>query len=350
MSDLMPREAVRRMAAYRPPTAGREAALRLDFNENTVGCSPAVVAALRDLTTVASLTTYPEYGAARQDLAGFFGVAAEEMLLTNGSDEAIQLLVNTFVDAGDEVLLLTPSYAMYRFYAELAGGVIREVAYRQPTLDPPIDALLAAIRPETKAIFLANPNNPTGLGVSPEVIRTILEQAPGTAVLIDEAYAEFSGVTVLPLIREHRNLFVCRTFSKAYGMAALRLGCLFSHAGNTALLQKAQSPYSVNALAVIAARAAVADREYLAGYVAQVMAARELLINGLAVMGFQVYPSQANFVLVKVGARATALCGELRHRGVLVRDRSHELDGCLRITCGTPDQAQRVLEEIAQLW
>jgi histidinol-phosphate aminotransferase len=350
MSNPIPRESVRRMAAYHPPTEGREGRLRLDFNENTVGCSPAVIRALRDHADAESLTVYPEYGAARTELAQFFGVAEDEMLLTNGTDEAIQVLVNTFVDAGDEVLVLTPSYAMYRFYAELAGATVTEVPYVLPDLTFPIEALTSAIRPGTKAIFLANPNNPTGSSTSLEVLRSILALAPQAAVLVDEAYFEFCGVTALPLVGAHPNLFVCRTFSKAYGMAAMRLGCVFSQAANIAFMNKAQSPYSVNGLAVLAARAAIQDREYVSRYVAQAIAARNLITTGLAALGIHAYPSRANFVLFRAGTRTAGLRDGLRSRGILVRDRSADIDGCLRVTCGTPEQAGRFLSALKELW
>ncbi len=350
MSDLAPRQAVLRMAAYHPPTGGREGVLRLDFNENTVGCSPAVVAALRTYADAASMTMYPEYEAARCDLAAFFGVREAEMLLTNGTDEAIQVLVNAFVDAGDEILLLKPSYAMYRFYGELAGAVVREVEYRQPRLEFPMEELLSAITPATKAILVANPNNPTGDAISLDVIVRILQRAPHAAVLVDEAYFEFCGITVLPLLHTYANLFVCRTFSKAYGMAAMRLGCLFSSAANVSHLRKAQSPYSVNTLAALAARAAVQDQAYVHEYVRLVLGAREQIVAGLTALGIDSYPSQANFVLFQAGERAIPIRDALRHRGILVRDRSYELPGCLRVTCGTPDQAARFLSEMKELW
>ncbi|NQW04221.1 MAG: histidinol-phosphate transaminase [Acidobacteria bacterium] len=350
MSDLRPREAVLRMAAYHPPTDGREGKLRLDFNENTVGCSPAVIAALREYTRTTALPVYPEYGDARRELATHFGVAEDELLLTNGTDEAIQILMNTFVDAGDDVLLLKPSYAMYRFYAELAGAAVREVEYLEPHLDFPAEALTAAIRSDTKALFLANPNNPTGSSTSLDVLRRILDRAPQAAVLIDEAYFEFCGLTALPLIGVYPNLFVCRTFSKAYGLAAMRVGCVFSQAGNIAWLRKAQSPYSVNALAAVAAQAAIRDPDYVSSYVAQVVAARDQIIAGLAGLGLPTYPSQANFVLFRAGDRAVPLRDELRRRGILVRDRGADIDGCVRVTCGTPEHASRFLDEIKELW
>ncbi len=158
----------------------------------------------------------------------------EQFVFTNGTDEAIQVFINTYVDDGQEVLLLRPAYAMYRFYAEVAGARIREIDYAPPGMEFPLDALLDAITPDTRAVLLANPNNPTGTGVSLLGIERILNRARKAAVLVDEAYYEFSGVTALGEIERVPNLFVSRTFSKVFGMAAMRLGCLFSHAANIA--------------------------------------------------------------------------------------------------------------------
>ena len=155
-------------------------------------------------------------------------MAHDELTLTNGTDEAIQLLINTYVNAGDQVIVLRPSYAMYRFYGQLAGADLCEIDYRAGTLAFPLKELLERITPATRAVLIGNPNNPTGTGIDVSGIRQILRQASNAAVLIDEAYYEFSGVTVLPLLSEHSNLFVSRTFSKTYGMAAMRCGCLFS--------------------------------------------------------------------------------------------------------------------------
>jgi histidinol-phosphate aminotransferase len=347
---IEPREAVRRMAPYSPPTGGRAEKLRLDFNENTTGCSPRVVEALAKYATANELTIYPEYGKTQGELAAFWGILGAEFTLTNGTDEAIQIAINTYVDRGDEVILLHPSYAMYRFYSELAGASIREVVYREGDLAFPREKLLGAINTDTRAILIANPNNPTGTGTNVESIRAILEAAANTIVLIDEAYFEFSGVTVLPLIREYPNLFVSRTFSKAYGMAAMRCGCLFSNADNMRWVRKAQSPYSVNMLAAIAARAAIQDREYVANYVAEVLAARELACEGLRRLGIRYFPSQANFVLFDAGDQAIEIRDALRECGVMVRDRSYEIPGCVRVTIGTRAQIARFLEELEKLW
>jgi len=349
-NQLRPRRAVLEMAPYSPPTLGRAGKLRLDFNENTVGCSPRVLERLKRDLRECDLATYPEYQNARRVLAGFLAVGEQNLLFTNGTDEAIQLLVNTYVDPGDDVLLLKPSYAMYRFYAELAGASIRQVSYRMADLSFPLEELLDAMRPSTRLVMLANPNNPTGSGISLEGIERILDRAPHTAVLIDEAYFEFSGVTALGLLDRCPSLFVSRTFSKVYGMAALRCGCLISDAGNAQYLRKAQSPYSVNALAVLAAAAAAEDQEYVTQYVQEVLAARNLAYEGLGRLGFRCFPSQGNFILFEAGERAGRLCHAMRDRGILIRDRSYELPGCVRVTIGTQAQVRRFLEELEKLW
>ena len=171
-------------------------------------------------------------------MRAYFHVRPEQFVFTNGTDEAIQVFINTYVDDGQEVLILKPAYAMYRFYSELAGAKIREVEYPQPGYEFPLQALLDAITPETRAVILSNPNNPTGTGVSLLGIERILHRARKAVVMVDEAYYEFSGVTALTEIERVPNLFVCRTFSKIFGMAAMRLGCLFSHEANVALLHK----------------------------------------------------------------------------------------------------------------
>jgi histidinol-phosphate aminotransferase len=342
------------MAPYSPPTAGRAGKLRLDFNENTVGASPRVIDALHQGLDAAALSVYPEYGEAKAAIASYFHVEPSQFVFTNGTDEAIQVFVNTYVDDGQEVVLLKPSYAMYRFYCEVAGARIREIDYPPPGMEFPLEALLAAITPETRAVLLANPNNPTGTGVSLLGIERIVHCAShGTrraAVLVDEAYYEFSGVTALGEIERVPNLFVSRTFSKVFGMAGMRLGCLFSHPANIQYLHKAQSPYSVNSLAVVAAQAAVEDTGYIQNYVAEVLAARELLCFGLEKLGVRYVPSSGNFVLGDFGRRALEVRDALHGQGILVRDRSYEAPGCVRITVGTREQTRRLLASLEEIW
>jgi histidinol-phosphate aminotransferase len=347
---IRPRPAVIAMQPYSPPTAGRSGKLRLDFNENTVGCSPRVIEAIRQGAGTETLAVYPEYGDAKAAIARYFRVAPQQFVFTNGTDEAIQVFINTYVDDRQEVVTLKPSYAMYRFYAEVAGAKVTEVPYPLPDMEFPLDAVLNAITPETRAVLLANPNNPTGTAVSLEGIARILRKARKAAVLIDEAYYEFSGITALTEIARAPNLFVCRTFSKVFGMAAMRLGCLFSHEANIQYLHKAQSPYSVNMLAVMAAQAAVEDTGYVQNYVVEALAARELLSIGLEQLGIHYVPSSANFVLGRFGARAIEVRDALRDKGILVRDRSYEAPGCVRITVGTREQTRQLLAALEEVW
>lgn len=333
MTTPRPRKAIERMAPYHPPSAGRAGKLRLDFNENTVGASPRVVEAISRALTAESLTLYPEYSEARPKLARYFGVDEAEMVLTNGTDEAIQVFVNTFVEAGDAVYVPEPSYAMYRFYSEVMGARAT-------------NELTAA----TRAATIANPNNPTGAWFEIDEVAAMLERFPQTLFLLDEAYFEFSELTVLDRIRDYPNLFVSRTFSKVHGMAALRMGCLFSNRENVAWMRKAQSPYSVNALAVVAASAAVDDAEYARAFAAEAVEARGIIERGLAELGISFRPSRANFVLFDAGARAIEVRDKLRDAGVLVRDRSYEIPGGVRVTAGTRAQAERFLEELRRIW
>ncbi len=321
------------MAPYKPPSEGRAGKLRLDFNENTLGASPVVVEALRNAITAADLTIYPEYSQARPKLAAHFAVSPEEILLTNGTDEAIQVLVNTFVNEGDAVYVPEPTYAMYRFYSELAGARVR-------------DELTAA----TRLAFLSNPNNPTGAWMERDECMALVEKFPKTLFLFDEAYFEFSGITLIDRISHFGNLFVSRTFSKAYGMAGLRMGCLFSNRDNMRWLRKAQSPYSVNHLAVVAAAAAVDDTEFTREYARQTIASRERIQRELAAMGVKTHPSRGNFLLFDAGERAVEIRDTLRDAGVLVRDRSYEIAGCVRVTCGPVEHADRFLEELKKIW
>jgi histidinol-phosphate aminotransferase len=321
------------MAPYKPPAEDRAGKLRLDFNENTVGASPAVVGAIQRALTAETLTLYPEYSAARPRIAAHFRVSPDELLLTNGTDEAIQVLVNTFIGEGDEVYIPEPSYAMYRFYCELAGARVSP-----------------ALSPRTRAAFIANPNNPTGSWMERAECLHLAAARPEVIFLFDEAYFEFSGITVLDQLGAYPNIFVSRTFSKAYGMAALRMGCLMSTAENVAWMRKGQSPYSVNLLAVIAAAAAIEDRAYVENYVQGAVAARERIVEGLARLGIKTYPTKANFVLFGAGERAIEVRDRLRERGILVRDRSYEIPGAVRVTAGTPDQAKRFLDALKEIW
>jgi len=343
------RRAVERMRPYHPPLEGRTGKLRLDFNENPIGCSPAVRRALAKLTA-ASISAYPEQETVRRKAARYFGVRPEELLLTNGTDEALSLVVNTFVESGDRVLLVEPTYAMYRFYSELAGARIVAPRY-DAQMCFPWNNVLAALRAGPRVFFLPNPNSPTGNLVSHSDLRRISRAATRTIVVIDEAYFEFSGVTVIPWIRRHKNLIVTRTFSKTAGLAGLRLGCIFVHREMAATMRKAQSPYPVNAAALAAAEAAMQDRAFIARTVREVRRGRRELERGLARLGVKWFPSAGNFLLVYFGDRTKKIVAALERKRILIRDRSSDFggDGYVRITLGTLDQTRRLLRELENI-
>ena len=350
MSAAIPvRRAVQNMRAYNPPLEGRTTKLRLDFNENPIGCSPAVRRALAKLSS-ASISAYPEQETVRRKAAKHFGVQPSELLLTNGTDEALSLVVNTFVEPRDRVLLVEPTYAMYRFYSELAGAQIVSARY-DATMLFPWKNVLAAFEKRPRVFFLPNPNSPTGNLLNPPNLRRILNAAKHTVVVIDEAYFEFSGVTVIPWINRHKNLIVTRTFSKTAGLAGLRLGCIFTHRELAATMRKAQSPYPVNAAALAAGEAAMSDRKFIGRTVREVRRSYKDLQRGLSDLAIQHFPSAGNFVLANFGPRAKEIVAALSRKGILVRDRSSDFagQGYVRITLGTPPQTQRLLKELKEL-
>jgi histidinol-phosphate aminotransferase len=342
------RRSVERLAPYVGPKEGRAAKLRLDFNENTVGCSPAVLRAIRRITAE-QLAMYPEYEASLRRLARHFGVRPAEMVLTNGVDDALRLLVDTFVEPGSTVLIPEPTFSMYRFFSEVAGARIVTVRYDE-AMGFPLEATLRALARSPRLLFLANPNNPTGTLLNEAALQRILDAARHTLVLVDEAYFEFSGLTVLPWIGRRANLVVSRTLSKAAGLAAVRLGVLFARADLADALRRAFTPYPVSSVALVAAEAALKDRSFLRRYIRQVRASRHAMARGLKRLGARVFPSGANFLLVDFGSGGSRLVGKLARRGILVRDRAEEFgrDGFVRITAGTPAQTERLLRTIEE--
>jgi histidinol-phosphate aminotransferase len=344
------RPSVQRIHDYEAPEEGREGKLRLDFNENTVGCSPAVLHALRNVTAE-QMAMYPEYENSTRRLAAYFGVQPSEMLLTNGVDDALRLLMEVFIESGDTVLIPEPTFSMYRFFSQVAGARAVSVRYDKE-MNFPLDATLRELRRSPQILFIANPNNPTATLVDEASLERILDAAPHTVVLVDEAYFEFSGLTVLPWIRQRHNLIVSRTFSKAAGLAALRIGALFAREDVISAMRKAFTPYPVNSLALVAAEAAINDEKFLRAYIDEVLQSRSQLARGLEELGARVFPSAANFVLVDFGPGGRHLAKKLDRRGILVRDRASEFgrDGFVRITAGTVGQTQQLLKAIKEEW
>ncbi len=354
--------AVRNLPTYHPPLGGREG-LRLDFNENTVGCSPAVLAQLRALTPE-DIAKYPAREPVEAVVASYLGVDPSELLLTNGVDEAIHLLCETFLEPGDEVLIVVPTFAMYEISAAATGAKVNPVPAGKDFAFPTND-LLARLTPRTRMIAVANPNNPTGAVAKPEDLIEIVQRAPQAAILIDEAYFEFYGRTLLRQWRSLPNLFVARTFSKAYGMAGLRVGVLAGQESHMAMVRKVSSPYNLNAVALKCLPTALSDSNYVEQYVSEVRAGRERLEQEYRALGIHYWPSQANFVLARIGnpkgapfkpafglsgTAAAVFVPSMRKRGILVRDRSRDYgcEGCVRITLGTTEHTDRLITALRE--
>jgi histidinol-phosphate aminotransferase len=343
--SVKPREAVTKMPEYHPPLGGRDR-LRLDFNENTLAPSPRVLERLQEITGE-SLTKYPERESVEKIVASHFGLRPAEVLLTNGVDEAIHLMCVTFLESEDEALVWTPSFFMYDVNVQLMTPHLRRVQ-SDSTLSFPFERFMAAINERTKLMIVATPNNPTGAVVRPEHLLAIAAAAPHAVLMVDEAYCHFHGQSMMEAIATTPNLIVARTFSKAYGLANLRVGML---AGSTELLKyvrKVTSPYNVNGIALACLPVALADEDYLAWYVEQVRAGRERMMAGLRTLGVTFFPSEANFVLMNIGPLHQQLATSMRAHGVLVRDRSTDpgCEGFVRITIGTQEHVTQGLEAL----
>jgi|SRR5579862_7017095 len=340
-----PRRRVLAMKEYHPPLGCRDA-LRLDFNENTLACSPAVREVLGRISA-GDLTRYPEREPVEAAVAAHLGLSPEQVALTNGVDEAIHVLFGTFLDADDELLLPVPTYTMYEVYASATDACVVSVQAADD-LKFPFERLIAAITPRTRVIAIANPNSPSGSVIAREQIMEIAQRAPGAVVLVDEAYFHFHGETVIDLVGEVPNLVVARTFSKAYGLAGLRIGVLAGPAELMRWMRRVLSPYSVNSVALACLPAALKDQSYLDWYVGEVLAAREEFEAALDAEGIRRWPSRANFVLISIGARHAEFAKRMRDAGVLVRDRSSDpgCDGCVRITIGTREQMRDAVKAL----
>jgi histidinol-phosphate aminotransferase len=300
--------------------------------------------------TAKQIAMYPEYQASTLRLARYFRVRAGELLLANGGDDALRVFFDTFVDSDSSIVICEPTFPMYRYYAEIYGARISVIRYGRQ-MEFPLQDALAALRKNPCVFFLANPNNPTGTLLGRRELRAILEAATHTAVVIDEAYAEFSGFSVVPWIRKYPQLFVARTFSKVAGLAALRLGAVIACRESLALVRRAMPPFPVNLAALVAAEAAVADRATMRRYVDEIKRLRAWFAAELKELGVTTYPSAGNFLLADFGPAGSRLFRKLEKQGILLRERSHDIGpGFARITIGTPPEMRQLMKAVRNEW
>jgi histidinol-phosphate aminotransferase len=339
---LKPRECIAKLEPYQSPIIRREQ-LNLDLNENTAGCSPRVLARLQALTKW-DVAMYPQREAGEQRVADFLGVAPAQLLLHNGVDEGLYLLFATYLREGDEMIFADPTFVMYSIYARATGADLIRIQTKQ-NLEFPVEQVLEEISPRTRMIAIANPNNPTGRTVPRTALLQILEKAENAAVLVDEAYFEFGGETLVPDLPHHSNLFVARTFSKAYGLAGLRLGALIGPPEQIGYLRRFCPPFNVNAVALACLEEALDDQSFVRDYVAQVQRGREQIAELCQELGLKYWPSSANFVLVRVGPSVKAFVEAMQRRGIMIRDLSASpgCQGSVRIGVPTSEQIDALL-------
>jgi histidinol-phosphate aminotransferase len=343
--NLPVRRAILLRRTFEPPSEGREKKLRLDFNENTAGCSPMVLRAIAHITAK-QLAMYPDYRPATRRLARYFGVRPEELLIANGADDALRALFDAFVEQDSRILICEPTFPMYRYYAEIFGARIDVLRYTAD-MKFPLHDVIVALQKKPRVLFIANPNNPTGTLLQHESIQKILRASTHTAVVIDEAYAEFSRVTLAPWIRRYPHLFVVRTFSKVAGLAGLRLGAVLARADSLDLLRRVMPPFPVNVAALVAAEASVRYPKQMRRYIREINRLRKWLAVELRRLGVRTYPSSGNFLLADFGRLGPALFRALERQGVLLRERSREIaPGFVRITIGTEPEMRKLMSLI----
>ena len=320
--------------------------LRLHLNENTGGCSPRVIDAIRRLKPT-DISTYPSYPSLVLRIAQYFDVDPEWVLLTNGLDEGILMAAVGHISKARihdaETIVPTPAFDPYPNSTAAAGATAVRVP-ANPDLSFPTDAVIRAITPRTRMIFLNTPNNPTGQLISIEDLKRISRAAGNAIVLIDEAYIEFGGESFVPHVTQHPNVLVGRTFSKAYGLAGMRVGIVIGQPPALQPVRDVTLPFNINVMALTAVQAALEDTEFLPRYAAEVAESRQLLYAACRRLGLQYWESAANYVLVRVG-ETTPFIQALSARRIHVRDRSKDpaTPGCVRITTGVLEHTRAAI-------
>lgn len=333
------------LSAYKPPLEGRNpnAFTLLDFNERTIPVAENVKQALHRYIDAGRLQMYPSYGDIVARLADYAGVSEGQLMITNGSDQGIDLVFRAVACAGAEAIIPGPSFAMYNQCAKVEAMVLREPQYTQEE-GYPLAGVLSAINANTRIIVVSNPNNPCGTLVSIDAIRQIAQAAPQAAILVDECYFEYSHETSVSLIGEFANVFVTRTFSKTWGMPSLRFGYLMSAEENILALCNIRGPYDINQLAVVAANAALDDPSETQSYVTEVMEqAKPLVESWLDNAGIRYWKSRANYLWC-FPDQPEKVCEYLQEKGFLVRPKVYEDQLGLRITMGTLAQMQQLID------
>ena len=327
--------------------------IKLASNENPLGPSPKAVEALR--SALGHIHLYPDGSAfaLKAALAQFLSVEPDHLIVGNGSNEVLEFVAHAFLAPGDEVVVSQYCFAVYPIVTALMGATLVTVP-ALPGFQADIPAMIQALTPRTKVLFLANPNNPTGTLTSREDVSRLLASVPDNVLIVmDEAYIEFSDdpIDLMPLVRlgSNSNLLIARTFSKIFGLAALRLGYGVATPALVAALEKVREPFNINALAQVAAIAALEDTQHQANTRANNRAGLEFYGRAFFQIGLEMVPSHANFVLVNVGEGARVFL-ELQKRGIITRPMgAYQLPEWLRISVGSATENERCVRALREI-
>lgn len=328
-------------------------AIRLDKGEFPYPPSPHVIQAISNAAT--EINRYPDIlgGRLREALAQYNGVKTEQIVVGNGSDDLIELILKVFVKQGEEVILPIPTFFVYDFATKVVGGIPLWVS-RNEDFSLNIDAIINKITSKTKVLFIANPNNPTANLISRETIIEILDRV-NCIVVIDECYYEFAQETVIDLIEKYPNLIILRSLSKSFGLAGMRIGYSIANEEITDYLYRIAQLFPVNKLAIVAGNAALEDREYIEIQIKKIHQEKHKLIQELKKLGFIVYPSHTNFLFIRtkpLHITSHKLVELLKEQNILVADfgLKQGLDGYyFRISVGTTIENQQLLEALKKV-
>ena len=353
------RPAVRKLQPYVPGKTieevqralGLERIVKLASNENPLGSSPKAMEALRHIDRLHLYLddAYPEL---RERIAAPYGLHAENVVLGHGSNELVNIVCETLLEAGDEAVMAVPSFSLYKLATALQGGRAVEVPLRDGVHD--LDAMLEAITPRTKLIFICDPNNPTGTALSTAQWRSFLARVPEQIVLlVDQAYREYMGAGTFDgadVVKERPGTIVLRTMSKIYGLASLRFGYGFADAETIAWLNRVRLPFNISRPAALGAAGALQDAEFVAESIAANLAGKAFVQHSFTQLGLHVYPTEANFYAVEVPVSASRAYDDLLRRGIIVRSGDAlAMPGRLRITIGSPEENAMLIDAFEQL-
>jgi histidinol-phosphate aminotransferase len=338
------RKHLKNVESYSVPPYTRKDKIRLDLNENLFGCSPEVIKALKKIIK-SDLDIYPGYDLLTEKIANDYSVKKQNVLLTNGADDAIRIVIDTFVDRNEEVIIPVPTYSMFELYAGLSGARIIKVLYNQD-YSFPIDKVLKNINHKTKLIVIVNPASPLGTLISEEDLIKILKRAKNSIILLDETYWHFAGVSSSKLINKFKNLIIVQTFSKVFALAGLRLGFLLANENYLPEINKIAFPYAATHPAVIAGYAAMKDTKYTKKVLQQINTEKKYLVEELRTTANKVFSTLTNFIIVDFGTRSNTIYKSLFNQGILVKDIGSMpmMKGFLRIAIGTHKENKILIE------